>query len=279
MKRVDPGVYTKDYYLNDCTGFNEFKKSFGKILEPRFAEVIKYFDIKANTRILDIGCGRGEMVFYAAGEGAEAVGIDYSKDAIDLAKFAQKKQQKDIQNRTEFFFMDAKKLEFKNSSFDLIIMTDVVEHLYPEELELAFKEIKRVLRPKGKLIIHTAPNKLFNDLFYKLYSYPVSSFLIFIWNLFAKDKYPNIAKPSKIRTQSHAIMHINEPTYFSLSSLYKNYKFEGSLLSSNVTVRKPIFGIKDTIFNFLVFWDPISRKYPFNILFGSDFISILTNKK
>ena len=279
MKRVDPRVYTKDYYLNDCTGFNEFKISFGKILELRFAELIKYFDIKANTRVLDIGCGRGEMVFYAAGKGAEAIGVDYSKDAINLAKLAQKRQQKDIQNKTEFFFMDAKKLEFRSSSFDLIIMTDVVEHLYPEELELAFKEIKRVLKPKGKLIIHTAPNKLFNDLFYKFYSYPISSLLIFIWNLFTKEKYPNIAKPSEIRTESHAIMHINEPTYFSLSSLYKNYKFEGSLLSSNVTVRKPIFGVKDAIFNFLVFWDPISRKYPFNILCGSDFISILTNKK
>ena len=113
MKRVDPKVYTKDYYLNDCSGYKEFKQSFGKTLELRFLEMIKYFDIKANTRVLDIGCGRGEMVFYAAGKGAEAVGIDYSKDAIALAKVAQKKQQKTIQNRTKFIFMDAKNLNSK----------------------------------------------------------------------------------------------------------------------------------------------------------------------
>lgn len=279
MRRVSPKIYTKDYYLNDCTGYEEFKKSYGKILELRFVELIKYFDIKPNTRVLDIGCGRGEMVFFAAKHGAEAIGIDYSKSSIELSRIAQRKQSKSIQHKTRFLYMDAKKLKFNDNFFDLIIMTDVVEHLYPEELELVFKEIKRVLKSKGKLIIHTAPNKLFNDIFYKFYSYPMGSFLTGFWNIINRSKYPNIVSPKQIRTDSHLIMHINEPTYFSLSNLYKKYKFEGGLESSNVTVRKPIFGIKDAVFNFLVFLDPISRKYPFNIFCGSDFVSILTNKK
>ena len=279
MKRVDPKVYTKDYYLNDCSGFNEFKQSFGKTLELRFVELIKYFDIKANTRVLDIGCGRGEMVFYAAGKGAEAVGIDYSKDAIALAKVAQKKQQKTIQNRTKFIFMDAKKLKFKNSYFDLVIMTDVVEHLYPEELDLVFKEIKRVLKSKGKLVIHTAPNKTFNNITYKYYCYPIASLIAFVWNTVVRKSYPNIASPKEIRTDSHSIMHINEPTYFSLDKLYKKYKFKGSLISTNVTVKKPSLSLKDSSFNFIVFLHPFSKYFPLNILFGSDFVSILTNDK
>lgn len=279
MKRVDPKVYTKDYYLNDCSGYNEFKQSFGKTLELRFVELIKYFDIKANTRVLDIGCGRGEMVFYAAGKGAEAVGIDYSKDAIVLAKVAQKKQQKTIKNRTEFICMDAKKLKFKNSYFDLVIMTDVVEHLYPEELDLVFKEIERVLKSKGKLVIHTAPNKMFNDIAYKYYCYPIASFIAFVWNTVVRKSYPNIASPKEIRTDSHSIMHINEPTYFSLDTLYKKFKFKGNLFSTNITVKKPSLSMKDNFFNFIVFLHPFSKYFPLNILFGSDFVSILTNEK
>lgn len=279
MRRVNPKVYTKDYYLTDCTGYVEFKKSYGKLLEPRFIELIKYFSIKSGMRVLDVGCGRGEMVFYAAKHGAEGIGIDYSKDSIELARVAQKKQSKQIQNKTEFIHMDAKKLKFSENYFDLIIMTDVVEHLYPEELELAFKEIKRVLKPNGQLIIHTAPNKLFNDIFYKFYCYPVSSILTGLWNILNKSKYPNIVSPKEIRTDSHLIMHINEPTYFSLSNLFNKYGFKGNLHSSNVTVRKPIFGIKDIIFNFFVFFDPISRIYPFNIYCGSDFVCVLINKK
>lgn len=279
MRRVNPKVYTKDYYLNDCTGYEEFKKSYGNKLELRFIELIKHFEVKPNTKVLDIGCGRGEMVFFAAKHGAEAVGIDYSKSSMELARVAWNKQSKKVQDKTKFLHMDAKNLKFNDNFFDLIIMTDVVEHLYPEELDLSFKEIKRVLKSNGKLIIHTAPNRLFNDIFYKFYCYPMGSLLTSLWNFINRSNYPNIASPNQIRTDSHLIMHINEPTYFSLSRLYKKYKFEGELNSSNVTIRKPILGIKDVIFNFLVFMDPISRKFPFNIFCGSDFISTLTNKK
>jgi len=279
MKSVDPKVYTKEYYLNDCTGFEEFKKSFGKILEPRFIELIKYFKVNPDVRVLDIGCGRGEMVFYAASKGANAVGIDYARASIDLAKFAQKKQPKNIRNKTEFFYMDAKKLKFDDSYFDLIIMTDVVEHLYPEELDLVFAEIKRVLRIGGVLVIHTAPNKTFNDLAYKYYCYPVASFIVSVWNKLSGKNYPNIASPKTIRTDSHLIMHINEPTYSSLNNLYKKFSFKGNLISTNVTVKKESLSLKDKLFNFIVFFHPLSKYFPLNSLFGSDFVSVLINEK
>ena len=107
----------------------------------------------------------------------------------------------------------------------------------------------------------------------------MGSILTGLWNFINKSNYPNIASPKEIRTDSHLIMHINEPTYFSLNNLYKKYSFEGRLISSNITVRKPRLGIKDVMFNFWVFFDPISRQYPFNILCGSDFISVAVNKK
>jgi ubiquinone/menaquinone biosynthesis C-methylase UbiE len=279
MRRVDPKVYTKKYYLTDCTGFSEFKKSFGKILEPRFVELIKYFKIKPNTRVLDIGCGRGEMVFFAAHQGASAVGIDYSKQAILLANLARKKQYRKIQLKTEFRMMDAKKLTFADSYFDLVILTDVVEHLYPEELDLTFKEIKRVLKNHGKVIIHTAPNETFNNYFYKLYCYPVSSLIVLLWKLLTGKKYPNIAKPSDLRTDSHAIMHINEPTYFSLLAHFKKYNFRAKIISTNITVIKPSLSIKDKMFNLIVFLHPFSKRFPLNPIMGSDFVSILINNK
>jgi ubiquinone/menaquinone biosynthesis C-methylase UbiE len=279
MKRVDPKVYTREYYLNDCTGFAEFKKSFGKILEPRFVELIKHFKIEPGTKVLDIGCGRGEMVFFAALGGAEAVGIDYSKDAIGLANLAKKKQSKTIQANTKFLLMDAKKLAFADSYFDLVILTDVVEHLYPKELDLTFKEIKRVLKNKGKVIIHTAPNKTFIDYFYKFYCYPVSTIIVLVWRLLTGKKYPNIAKTSDLRTDSHAIMHINEPTYFSLRKYFKKYNFTGKIISTNVTAIKPVLSFKDQLFNMVVFLHPLSKRFPFNVVSGSDFVSILINQK
>jgi len=279
MRRVDPTVYTKKYYLTDCTGFNEFKKTFGNKLEPRFKEIVKYLEIKKGTKVLDIGCGRGEMAIYASKKGSDSIGIDYSRESIALANTAKRKQPFKIQKKIEFKVMDAKKLLFSDSSFDMIILTDVAEHLYPEELEIVFKEIKRVLKNKGSVIIHTAPNKLFNDIFYRFYSYPLGTIVVSLWNFIARRRYPNIAKPKDLRTDSHAVMHINEPTYFSLRNLFNEFKFSWIIESTNITTRKPILSFNDRIFNLIVFIDPLSRKFPLNILCGSDFISILKNIK
>lgn len=279
IRRVDPSVYTKEYYLTDCTGYKEFKESYGTILEPRFEELVKYFDIKPGMHVLDIGCGRGELVLYAVKKGASAVGIDYSKDAIRLANRLYLNQPKSIQEKMRFLEMDAKKLEFDNDMFDLIILTDVVEHLYPEELDMVFREIKRVLKNGGIVVMHTAPNKLFNNFTYKLYCYPVSLLIVWLWNFILGRKYQNIAKPIELRTDSHRIMHINEHTYFSLNNLFHKFKFFGNTVSTNVTVKKPNLGIQDVLFNFFVFLHPFSKYFPLNITFGSDFVSVMVNRK
>lgn len=279
MRRVDPKVYTKEYYLSDCTGHEEFKKSSGDKLGVIFNEYIKHLEFRKKMNVLDVGCGRGELVFYSASKGAMSVGIDYSLASIRLAKEAQDKKNKDIQDKTKFIKMDAKKLKFPDSYFDLVIMTGVVEHLYPEEMEIALGEIKRVLKPNGKLFINTAPNKIFNDICYFFYTYPVSTIITFIWNFFTRSKYPNISKPDKLRKHSHSIMHINEPTYFYLLNLFRKFKLEGNIFSTNITVIKRFQSLKDVIFNLLVFLHPISKYFPLNVLFGSDFTAVLINKK
>lgn len=279
MRRVNPKVYTKKYYLTDCTGHEEFKESHGKRLDIALSELTKHFSINKEMKILDIGCGRGEIVFYCAFKGAKSTGIDYSGASIELAEYARSKMPEKIRRNTKFIKMDAKNLKFIKSSFDLIIMSGVVEHLYPEELELVFEQIKRVLKPKGKLIISTAPNRIFNEITYKYYCYPVSAFWVSLWNKLTKSKYPNIAKPHDIRTESHHIMHVNEPTFFSLNNLYKKFSFNGTIQSTNITVIKQKLSIKDSLFNLFVFLHPLSTKFPLNILFGSDFISVLTKSK
>ncbi len=278
-KSVNPSLYTKDYYLSDCSGYNEFKKSYGDMLEPRLKEVAKYLKVATGSKILDIGCGRGELVYFTASKGAESTGIDYSEQAIKLAKIVRAKKRKEIRSRMNFYVMDAKNLNFKDSIFDIVVLTDVVEHLYDHELNIVFKKIKKVLKKDGLLVIHTAPNKIFNDYAYKYYCYPVSSFIVFLWNLFLGKKYPNIAKSTELRTASHAIMHINEPTYFSLKRHLNNNNFKGFIFSTNVTVKKTVHSFKDILYNLIVFFDPISKFFPLNILFGSDFVCVVKNKK
>lgn len=279
MRSVNQKVYTKKYYLSDCTGYKEYITSYGDKLEPRLQKIANLIEIEKNTKVLDIGCGRGELVLFCAKKGIDAYGVDYSTNAIYLANKIKERQIKKINLKMHFIKMNAKKLKFNNNFFDQIILTDVLEHLYPEELELMFTNIKKILKPQGKIIVHTAPNKLFNDIGYKYYSYPVSTLLVAIWNIIAGKKYPNIAKPGELRTDSHAIMHINEPTYFTIKKICKKYNLKGKIISSNITAVKDELSIKDKIFNFIVFFHPLSKSFPLNIFFGSDFLFKLTNIK
>ena len=66
---------------------------------------------------------------------------------------------------------DAKGLPFDSAHFDRVLMFDVVEHLYPWELDRALAEIRRVLTSDGRLVIHTAPNR-----WYDKYAYPIVRF-------------------------------------------------------------------------------------------------------
>jgi cyclopropane fatty-acyl-phospholipid synthase-like methyltransferase len=279
MLRVDPKHYTKKYYLSDASGFEEYKRSFGKELEPRLLKIVQKIPLKNGMRVLDIGCGRGELVYWAAKNGAgKVIGIDYSKNAISLSDKAKKKWHKRMQDKIIFKEEDALQMKFDNNSFDLIIMTEVFEHLYQEEQVTILKKIHKMLNDEGILFIHTAPSKWFNNHTYKYWCYPVSSILVAINNLFTEKKYPNVTKPDKVRTVSHNIMHVNEPDYFSLRKVYSVTGFRGKILSTNTTVSKPIISWKDRLYNFLVYLSPLSNYPPINFLWGNDFYSILRKR-
>lgn len=103
-------------------------------------------DSKINPlKILDIGCASGYLTSQIASffPQAEVVGIDSYKSAIEYG-------QKNYPN-IKFKVADAHKLPFKNESFDLITCIETLEHL--EEPEGAIREIDRLLKRKGKVLI------------------------------------------------------------------------------------------------------------------------------
>lgn len=146
-------------------------------------------------------------------------------------------------------------------------------------IPLLFRKINSWLKDNGKLFVHTEPNKIFNDIFYKYYSYPIGNSLIFISNILSNSTYPYLIKPRNIRTKLQRQLHVNEPTYINLKNLFDKTGFEGKILSSGVVILKPVNSWKDILFNFIVYLHPISNVVPFNIFFGNDFYSTLTKRK
>lgn len=110
----------------------------------KFAEYnINRFLLKGK-KVLEIGCGRGDVSngFYKLGVDLHAVDIDdYSKKFLDS----------DI--KFEKCNLEKENLPFKNNTFDLVYSKSVLEHIVnPENF---FKEIKRVLKKDGLIVIYT----------------------------------------------------------------------------------------------------------------------------
>ena len=95
--------------------------------------------------VLEYGCGRGSAAFDLAAAGARVTGIDISDVAIDIA--TQRGAEEGLADRLRFCVMDAERLEFEDASFDLVCGSAILHHL---DLERAYSEIARVLRPGGR---------------------------------------------------------------------------------------------------------------------------------
>ena len=122
--------YTSEYYLQDCGGFAEYLNTGGKqLLDDRLTTVAALASLKNTGRILDIGCGRGELAYYFAQQGFQVTAVDYSEDAIRLAErtFAG---EPGLRSRVELTQANICDIEL-SGSYDIVIASDVVEHLTP----------------------------------------------------------------------------------------------------------------------------------------------------
>lgn len=98
-------------------------------------------------KILDVGCGDGVLAYLIHREGASVFGVDFSDLAIHYAR--KKTAGSDI----AFQQGSAYALPYSDCSFDVVISSDVIEHVQDVPAYLA--EIKRVVRIGGKVIIST----------------------------------------------------------------------------------------------------------------------------
>ena len=127
---------------------------FNAPLVSRFKSVIKRVP-RGRIRVLDIGCGDGYLACQIAKQrpDSQVTGIDSDLRGILIARqFADAGGLKNVR----FDLNQSDGLPFPPSSFDLVIMTDVIERLPEPQFMLA--EMKRVLAPGGTAIV-TTPNR------------------------------------------------------------------------------------------------------------------------
>ena len=112
-----------------------------------------------NKRVLDYGSGDGTYSFFLAQNGADVVGVDISD--VSVSNCQKLALSYGLQDRATFKVMDAEALEFEDNSFDLVCEAGVLHHV---DLQKAFSEISRVLKPGGEAICYEAlgHNRIFH---------------------------------------------------------------------------------------------------------------------
>lgn len=119
----------------------------GKIVDKLQRELIyKNLGLKKG-KVLEAGCGTGRILLYLAEKGVSCYGIDPSENMLNiLRKKAKQKKIKMIVKKA-----DIEKIPFKNNTFDGVYTVHVLMHM--PDYKKAFKEMYRVLKPNGKLIM------------------------------------------------------------------------------------------------------------------------------
>jgi SAM-dependent methyltransferase len=114
---------------------------------------LKKMQLKPNSKFLDLGCGEGRHCFGAyMSEEIDVFGFDMSLSDVGKAKENFDQFNENISTKScNFGVADAKKLPFKDNTFDFIICSEVLEHII--DYQSALSEINRILKPEGKLAV------------------------------------------------------------------------------------------------------------------------------
>jgi ubiquinone/menaquinone biosynthesis C-methylase UbiE len=215
---VSANLYTEEYFRTACEGYDEFNASEGEQLSRRLTSAFNLAAVTPGMQILDVGCGRGEILRHAARLGADTYGIDYAPVAVSLSQRVIESTDTVMPGRTAVFLADAKRLPFPTGYFDRVLMFDVVEHLHPWELDAALAEVYRVLKPDGLFIVHTAPN-----VWYDRYAYPWVR-RVRTW-MGQGSRYPRNPRNFLVSVNEH--VHVNEQSLWSMRRTLHAAGFSG----------------------------------------------------
>lgn len=142
---------SSEYYEDKEYLYSQKPSAF---IQHMIGRVMSIYQPAQGERILDMGCGWGNISLTLQKEGHNVIGLDYSTKSIDMCRKNARTLGLDD---TKFVCRDATNTQFDDNSFDVVYCADLVEHLYPSVYLDMVKEVHRILAPSGKFVIYT-PN-------------------------------------------------------------------------------------------------------------------------
>jgi SAM-dependent methyltransferase len=116
---------------------------------PNFRVILAELALTADDHLLEVGCGGGALLKEALRTGCRAAAVDHSAEMVRLARVENGDAVRD--GRLDVREADAAALPFPDATFTCATMTGVLGFL-PDPVA-ALAEIRRVLRPGGRLVV------------------------------------------------------------------------------------------------------------------------------
>ena len=182
--------------------FNSIAKTYDKLnhrLSFRFdvywrKRALKKHISSSSNKVVDIACGTGDFAIQAAKFGAkEIIGIDLSENMLEIAN--AKIKRKNLERIISVQTGSCANIEFDDNTFDIATIAFGVRNF--EDLEVCLKEVLRVLKDEGKIIIleFTIPR---NRFFRGIYTFYINNILPIIGKRISGDKDAYTYLPNSI---------------------------------------------------------------------------------
>lgn len=130
---------------------------------PSAAHLVEFAGISAGEAVLDVACGTGVVAITAAGRGAKVSALDLTPD---LLAHARENERIAGYGAIEWTEGDAEQLPYDDASFDVVLSQ--FGHMFAPRPDVAISEMRRVLKPGGRVAFTTWPPEHYIGRFFAL---------------------------------------------------------------------------------------------------------------
>jgi len=146
------GLWLDARRVYSCAYYRRPEDSLDTAQEQKLDHICRKLMLEPGERLLDIGCGWGGLIFWAAEHyGVRCLGITLSRN--QFAHVSEQIEERGLQGRVEVKLLDYREVP-ETEAFDKIASIGMFEHVGRSQLGNYFAKINRLLRPGGLVLNH-----------------------------------------------------------------------------------------------------------------------------
>ncbi len=146
-------LWLDDTMSYSCAYFKDEKDTLYKAQLNKIDHILKKLNLKEGQKIVDIGCGWGDLIITAAKKyNVHALGITLSSE--QFKKVNETIKENNLEDKVEVRLLDYRDLAKSGEKFDRVVSVGMVEHVGKKNLSLYMETVNKLLKDGGTSLLH-----------------------------------------------------------------------------------------------------------------------------